>query len=68
MLRSLTRENAQHHIQDKLMEKAKERLSTSNLSVSEIAHELGFEYLQSFSRLFKTKTSLSPLAFWQSFN
>ena len=68
MLRSLTGENAQHHIQEKLMDKAKERLSTSNLSVSEIAYELGFEYPQSFSRLFKTKTSLSPLAFRASFN
>jgi AraC family transcriptional activator of pobA len=68
MLRSLTGENAQHHIQEKLVETAKERLSTSNLSVSEIAYELGFEYPQSFSRLFKTKTNLSPLAFRQSFN
>ncbi|WP_310590034.1 helix-turn-helix domain-containing protein [Dyadobacter chenwenxiniae] len=68
MLRSLTGENAQHHIQEKLVEKAKERLSTSNLSVSEIAYELGFEYPQSFSRMFKTKTSLSPLAFRQTFN
>ena len=68
MLRSLTGENAQHHIQEKLVEKAKERLSTSNASVSEIAYELGFEYPQSFSRLFKTKTNLSPLAFRQSFN
>lgn len=67
MLRSLTGENAQHHIQEKLVEKAKERLSTSNLSVSEIAYELGFEYPQSFSRLFETKTSLSTLAFRQSF-
>ncbi|MCE7067064.1 AraC family transcriptional regulator [Dyadobacter sp. CY326] len=68
MLRSLTGENAQHHIHEKLVEKAKERLSTSNLSVSEIAYELGFDYPQSFSRLFKTKTNLSPLAFRQSFN
>lgn len=68
MLRSLTGQNAQHHIHDKLIEKAKEFLSTSNLTVSEIAYQLGFEHPQSFSKLFKTKTRLSPLEFRQSFN
>jgi AraC-like DNA-binding protein len=68
MLRSLTGNNAQQHIHNKLIEKAKEQLSTSNLSVSEIAYQLGFEHPQSFSRLFKTKTKLSPLDFRQSFN
>ena len=34
----------------------------------EIAYELGFEHPQSFSKLFRTKTSLSPLEFRQSFN
>lgn len=68
MLRSLTGQNAQQHIHDKLIEKAKEKLSTTNLSVSEVAYELGFEYSQSFSKLFKTKTNLSPLEFKRSFN
>jgi AraC-type DNA-binding domain-containing proteins len=68
MLRSLTGQNAQQHIHNKLVEIAKEKLSTSNLSVSEIAYQLGFEFPQSFSRLFKTKTKLSPLEFRQSFN
>ena len=68
MLRSLTGQNTQQHIHYKLIEKAKEKLSGSNLSVSEIAYQLGFEYPQSFSRLFKTKTKLSPLEFRQSFN
>jgi AraC-like DNA-binding protein len=68
MLRSLTGQNAQQHIHHKLIEKAKEKLSTTNLSVSEVAYELGFEYPQSFSKLFKTKTSLSPLEFRRSFN
>jgi len=53
---------------NKLIELAKEKLSTTNLSVSEIAYELGFEHLQSFSKLFKTKTSLLPLEFRQNFN
>ena len=68
MLRSLTGQNAQQHIHNKLIEKAKEKLSTTSLSVSEVAYELGFEHPQSFSNLFKKKTNLSPLAFRQSFN
>jgi AraC-like DNA-binding protein len=68
MLRALTGQNAQQHIHDKLIEKAKEKLSTTTLSVSEIAYTLGFEHPQSFSKLFKTKTNLSPLEFRRSFN
>lgn len=68
MLRSLTGQNTQQHIHNKLIEKAKEKLSTTNLSVSEIAYELGFEYPQSFNKLFKTKTNISPLEFRRSMN
>jgi AraC-like DNA-binding protein len=68
LLKVLTGQNTQQHIHEKLIEKAKEKLSTTNLSVSEIAYELGFEHLQSFSKLFKTKTKLSPLEFRASFN
>jgi AraC family transcriptional activator of pobA len=68
MLRSLTGQNAQQHIHHKLIEKAKEKLSTTSLSVSEVAYELGFEHPQSFSKLFKTKTTVSPLEFRRSFN
>jgi len=68
MLRSLTGQNAQQHIHNKLIEKAKEILSISNSSVAEIAYLLGFEHPQSFNKLFKRKTNLSPLEFRQSFN
>ncbi|QNL48754.1 helix-turn-helix transcriptional regulator [Olivibacter sp. SDN3] len=68
MLRSLTGQNTQQYIHNKLIEQAKKILSTSDLSVAEIAYQLGFEHPQSFSRLFKTKTNLSPLEFRQSFN
>ena len=68
MLRALTGQSTQQHIQDKLIEKAKEILTTTSLSVGEIAYELGFGYPQSFSKLFKNKTQLSPLEFRQSFN
>ncbi len=68
MLRSLTGQNAQQHIHHKLIEKAKEYLTITSLSVSEIAYQLGFEHSQSFSKLFKKKTNLTPVAFKQSFN
>lgn len=68
LLKLLTGQSTQQHIHGKLIEKAKEKLSTTGLSVSEIAYELGFEHPQSFSKLFKTKTQLSPLEFRQSFN
>ncbi|MBN9482139.1 MAG: AraC family transcriptional regulator [Bacteroidetes bacterium 43-93] len=68
LLKSLTGQNTQQHLHSKLIELAKEKLSTTDLTVSEIAYDLGFEHLQSFSKLFKSKTNLSPLAFRASFN
>lgn len=68
MLKSLTGINTQQYIQNAIIENAKEKLSTTDLSVSEIAYELGFEYPQSFSKLFKAKTNVSPSEFRQSFN
>jgi AraC-like DNA-binding protein len=68
MLRSLIAQNAQQYIHQKLIEKAKEILSTSNLSVAEVAYQLGFEHPQSFNKLFKRKTNTSPLEFRQFFN
>ena len=68
LLRTLTGQTTQQHIHDKLIEKAKEKLSTTELSISEIAYELGFGHSQSFSKFFKTKTAQSPLSFRQSFN
>lgn len=68
LLRSLTGLNTQQHIHNRFVEKAKEILSTTDLSVSEIAYHMGFEYPQSFTRLFKSKTNQTPLEFRQSFN
>lgn len=68
LLRVHTGQNTQQHIHEKLIEKAKEKLSTTSLSVSEIAYTLGFEHAQSFSTLFKKKTKMSPLAFRKAFN
>lgn len=68
MLRVITGQNAQQLIHEKLIEKAKELLTITNLSVAEIAYKLGFEHSQSLSRLFKIKTNMSPLEFRALFN
>ena len=68
MLRNVTGQNTQQHIHNKLIEKAKDILTSTNKSVSEIAFLLGFEYPQSFSKLFKNKTNLTPIKYRQSYN
>lgn len=68
LLRELTGLNAQQHIHQKLIDKAKEILSTTNLPVSQVAYQLGFGYPQSFHKLFKQKVNISPMDFRQSFN
>lgn len=68
LLKSLTGLSTQQHIQQKLIDKAKERLSTTQLTISEIAFELGFEHVQSFSKFFKNKTKKSPLEFRALYN
>ncbi len=67
LLQSLTGQSTKQFIQDKVIELAKEKLSGSNLSVNEIAYNLGFEHPQSFSKLFRLKTNLSPVEFRRSF-
>jgi len=68
LLKQLTGQSTQQHIHEKLIEKAKEKLSTTDLTVNEIAYALGFTHPQSFNKLFKAKTMFTPLAFRQSFN
>lgn len=68
MLKTLTGQTAQQFIHEHLIELAKEKLSITSLSVSEIAYMLGFEHSQSFNKLFKSKTSFSPLEFRKSFD
>ena len=68
LLKSATGRNAQTHIQESIVERAKELLSTTNLSIKEIAYDLGFEYPQSFSTMFKKKTQQTPLQFRAAFN
>jgi len=68
MLRSLTGKSTQQHIHDRLMEKAKMLISTTHLSIAEVAYQLGFEHPQSFNKLFKRFTNLSPNVYRNSFN
>ncbi|WP_366790516.1 helix-turn-helix domain-containing protein [uncultured Chryseobacterium sp.] len=68
MLRSVTGFNTQQHIHMKLIEKAKEKLIGTDRTVAEIAYELGFEHPQSFSKMFRLRTGLSPLEFRGSYN
>ena len=63
LLKQLTGKSTQTHIHDKLIEKAKEKLSGTHLSINEIAYELGFEHAESFSKLFKKNTKKTPLEF-----
>ncbi|MDJ1485579.1 helix-turn-helix transcriptional regulator [Cytophagaceae bacterium YF14B1] len=67
MLRALTGLSAQQHIHQKLIERSKQLLSTTSLTISEVAYQLGFEHAQSFSRLFKMKTQVSPVQFRAAF-
>lgn len=68
LLKHLTGQTTQQLIHEKLIGRAKEKLAGTELSVSEIAYSLGFEHSQSFNKLFKSKTSLSPLEFRATFN
>lgn len=54
------------HIHRYIIEEAKTRLLSTNLSIGELAYSLGFEYPQYFSRLFKSKTGISPIQFRQN--
>lgn len=67
LLRIHTGQNTQQHIHEKMIVKAKEKLLSTQWSVSEIAYSLGFEHSQSFSTLFKKKTKMTPLEFRTEF-
>ncbi|HBO29465.1 MULTISPECIES: helix-turn-helix domain-containing protein [Flavobacteriaceae] len=68
MLRATTGQTTQHYIHQKVIEKSKVMLSTSDLTASEVAYQMGFDYPQSFSKLFKAKTKMSPIQFRKSLN
>ncbi|MBS1509881.1 MAG: helix-turn-helix transcriptional regulator [Bacteroidetes bacterium] len=63
LLKKETGMNAQDRIHYYLIEEAKNLLLSSDKGVGELAFSLGFEYPQYFSRLFKSKTGMTPLEF-----
>lgn len=66
MLRAYTGQNTQQHIHNKVIETAKNLLASGNLTIAQVAYQLGFEHPQSFSKMFKRKINLSPMEFRQS--
>ncbi len=60
LLKKETGKSAKDHINAFIVNRAKNRLMGSKDSVSEIAYDLGFDYPQHFSTLFKKKTGISP--------
>lgn len=63
LLKAETGKSAKEHIDLYLIDKAKTLLLQSKNNIGEIAYELGFEYPNHFSKLFKSKTGLSPSEF-----
>ncbi|MEM7040025.1 MAG: helix-turn-helix domain-containing protein, partial [Bacteroidota bacterium] len=60
LLRKETGRNAQQHIHDAIVERAKNMLLGTRAPLGQIAYDLGFEYPQHFSKVFKKKTGVSP--------
>ncbi|GHC61839.1 helix-turn-helix domain-containing protein [Ulvibacter litoralis] len=68
LLKTQTGKSTQEFIHEKLIQLAKEKLSTTALSVNEIAYSLGFVHPQSFGKFFKKKMELTPLEFRELYN
>lgn len=60
LIKKETGKSAQEYLQNKLVERAKTRIAETDLTISEIAYELGFQYPQHFGRLFKKHTGITP--------
>jgi YesN/AraC family two-component response regulator len=63
LIKKETGKSAQEYIQQKTMEVAKDLLSTTSKSISEIAYHLGYQYPQYFSRAFKKVVGKTPNEF-----
>ncbi|MCF2443264.1 helix-turn-helix domain-containing protein [Dyadobacter sp. CY345] len=68
LVKKETGKSAHDHIQEKLINVAKERVLGSNRTISEIAYEIGFKYPSHFTRLFKQQVGKSPVDFRLSSN
>ncbi|MCK8520133.1 helix-turn-helix domain-containing protein [Aquimarina sp. D1M17] len=66
LLKNETGISAKEHINSFLIDQAKTKMLTTSKSISEIAYDFGFEYPQSFNKLFKSKTGLTPTQYRSS--
>ncbi|KAB1159426.1 AraC family transcriptional regulator [Tenacibaculum aiptasiae] len=67
-LKTETGKSAKEHITLFIVEKAKDKLIGTSESISQIAYDLGFEYPQHFSKLFKKQTGKSPKEYRHTLN
>jgi AraC-like DNA-binding protein len=66
-LKKETGKTTTEHLHLRLIDEAKNILLKPNKSISEVAYELGFEYPQYFSRLFKKKEGISPTEYREKY-
>ena len=66
LLKKETGQGAQEHIHSFIIDRAKTELLGTTESISKIAYDLGFEYPQHFSKMFKRKTGMSPARYRSS--
>lgn len=60
MVKKETGKTAQEYIQLKLVDSAKERVLDPDKTISQVAYEMGFQYPQHFTRLFKKVVGCTP--------
>ena len=60
LIKKETGRTALEYIQDKIISIAKEQLLLPSESISQIAYQLGFQYPQHFTRVFKKATGMTP--------
>ncbi len=60
LIKKETGHTAQDYIQAKVMNFAKERVLDPTKSISQISYDLGFQYPQHFTRMFKKSVGLTP--------
>ncbi len=63
LLKKETGKGTLDHIHRIIVEEAKNKLLIPNSSISSVAYDLGFEYPQYFTRVFKKSTGMTPLEF-----
>ena len=60
MISRQTGKTASEYIHGKVVDKAKEKLISTQMTMTEIAYELGFQYPQHLSRMFKKEVGCTP--------